>query len=282
MRIRVQHEINFRFDVPVKSLVRILRLTPRNHEGQHVASWRIDVDTDCRLPASEDAFGNLMHVLNGDSQVEAFSLQVSGEVETFDTGGVLRGTLERFPPDLYLRDTPLTTADLTLRNFADGAVANCENPLDRLHALLQTIDAEFQRVAATDAPQGSVNETLEQKRGTSIDLAHVFIAAARHLGIPARFVSGYVPEASGEFASPGVDVRVMAPPHAWAEAHVAGLGWVGFDPSIGMCPQDQHVRVAIGLDRLDAAPIRAARQGVASESVEAKLRVTGADDRSRP
>ena len=76
MRIRVEHEIRCRFDAPVKSLVRLLRLTPRNHEGQHVSSWRVDVDVDCRLPASEDVFGNLVHVLNCDGPVEAFSLQV--------------------------------------------------------------------------------------------------------------------------------------------------------------------------------------------------------------
>jgi transglutaminase-like putative cysteine protease len=282
MRIRVQHEIRFRFEVPVKSLVRLLRLTPRNHEGQYVSSWRIDVETDCRLPVSEDAFGNIMHVLNGDGLAEGFSLQVSGEVETFDTGGVLRGTLERFPPELYLRDTPLTAADLALRSFADAAVSGTEGPLAQLHALLETIDDGFERLPGTATPQANASQTLEGKRGTAVDLAHVFIAATRHLGIPARFVGGYVPEASREFGDAEVDVRVMPPPHAWAEAHVPMLGWVGFDPSKGICPQDAHVRVAIGLDRLDAAPVRAARQGVGHEFVETRLKVTGAKDRARP
>jgi transglutaminase-like putative cysteine protease len=282
MRIRVQHEIRFRFEVPVKSLVRLLRLTPRNHEGQHVASWRIDVETDCRLPVSEDAFGNLVHVLNGDGQVEVCSLDVSGEVETFDTGGVLRGTLERFPPELYLRDTPLTAADPALRRFADAAVSEAEGPLAELHALLETMDRDFERLPGTAPPQASTGKTLEHKRGTAVDLAHVFVAAARHRSIPARFVSGYVPEASTEFGEAGIDVRVMTPPHAWAEAHVPLLGWVGFDPSKGICPQDAHVRLAIGLDRLDAAPVRAARQGVGHEFLETRLQVTAAKDRARP
>ncbi len=98
MRIRVHHETRFRFDAPVKSLIQSLHLTPRNHEGQHVASWRIDIDVDCRLKPSEDAYGNLTHMFTCEGPVEAIAVSVSGEVETFDTAGVVRGSVERFPP----------------------------------------------------------------------------------------------------------------------------------------------------------------------------------------
>src|SRR5919108_1012665 len=108
MRLRIAHQTRYRYDSPVTGVIQRLRLTPRNHDGQYVADWRIDVSTDCRLDQHEDAFGNITHAFTADGPFSELSVLVEGEVETRDTQGIVRGAVERFPPSLFLRETPLT------------------------------------------------------------------------------------------------------------------------------------------------------------------------------
>ena len=104
-------------------MIQTLRLTPRNHDGQYVVGWRIDVSENCQLDQHEDAFGNITHVFTADGPLSELRLTVEGEVETQDTDGVVSGTVERFPPSLYLRETPLTRLDPAIANFAYAANA---------------------------------------------------------------------------------------------------------------------------------------------------------------
>src|SRR5215472_11267254 len=119
MRIRIQHETVYRYEPPAAGLIQTLRLTPRNHDGQYVAGWRIEVSEDCRLAEHEDAFGNITHTFTVDGPVAEMRVQVQGQVETQDTYGVVRGAIERFPPSLYLRETPLTEPDPAITTFAN-------------------------------------------------------------------------------------------------------------------------------------------------------------------
>src|SRR6266850_1817154 len=121
MLIRVSHLTTYRYDTPATSVIQTLRLTPRNHEGQFVMNWRVDVSTDCRLEQHEDAFGNFSHAFTADGPLDELKVLVEGEVETRDTQGIVRGAVERFPPSLYLRETPLTRPDDAIATFAAGA-----------------------------------------------------------------------------------------------------------------------------------------------------------------
>ncbi len=109
MRLRISHLTTYRYATPAASVIQMLRLTPRNHDGQYVARWRIDVSTDCRLDQHEDAFGNITHAFTADGPFSELSVLVEGEVETRDTQGIVRGAVERFPPTLFLRETALTS-----------------------------------------------------------------------------------------------------------------------------------------------------------------------------
>src|SRR5262249_47606062 len=111
MRIHISHLTSHRYETPAASVIQMLRLTPRNHDGQYVARWRIDVSTDCRLDQHQDAFGNITHVFTADGPLSELAVVVEGEVETRDTQGIVRGAVERSPPSLYLRETALTTTD---------------------------------------------------------------------------------------------------------------------------------------------------------------------------
>jgi len=140
--------------------------------------------------------------------------------------------------------------------------------LPTLHQLLARIhdDIAFD-LELTDAGTTAA-EAFAGKRGVSQDLAHIFVAVARAIGAPARCVSGYFHHPGGEAAEGGG--------HAWAEAHLPDLGWIGFDPTNGLCTTDQHIRVAVALDCLGAARVRGAHYGGGRETLAVKLQVTQA------
>ena len=247
MRISLRHEITYTFERPASSLLRVLRVTPWAIECQHLDTWRIDVNCDCRLRRGDDAFGNIVDTVSADEAVEVLSVVSQGEVVTTDTAGILRNALERFPPAFYLRDTELTATDEALREFATKAVSGKTGELEKLHALLVAVCDSVEPSPRGAAHAGAI-ETLREGKGNAREIAHVFVAAARHIGAPARFVNGCLArEDATQDAS-----------HAWAEAHVPGIGWIGFDPTEGLCTHEGHVRIAIALDYLGAASVRSA------------------------
>jgi len=268
MRLRIAQSMLHRYDPAAAGVIQVLRLTPRNHEGQFVIDWRIDISADVRLNAHEDAFGNLIHVFTADGPFEALSVKVNGEVETQDTNGVVRGAVERFPPNLFLRDTSLTQADSRIRDFArDVRAADGGNVLAELHGLMERLHDEMTGEADASPAAPTAVDAFARKRGVARDVTHVFIAAAHSLGIPARYVAGY-------FSAAGAAETIAEDGgHAWAEAFVPGLGWVGFDAVNCVCPTDAYVRVAVGLDTLGTAPVRGTRYGAGDETVAVAIKV---------
>ena len=123
MRIRVVHETIYTYEQPARGLVQVLRLTPRDHDGQYVRTWRIDTTIDGRLTAREDGFGNVVHWFTPDEPADALTIRVTGEVDTDDTNGVVRGTVERLPDQFFLRDTDLCAASPELHAFAERVAA---------------------------------------------------------------------------------------------------------------------------------------------------------------
>jgi transglutaminase-like putative cysteine protease len=263
MRLRIAHSTVYRYDPPATGVIQVLRLTPRNHDGQYVMRWRIDVDADTRLAAHEDAFGNLTHVFSADGPFDTLRVEVDGEAETQNNDGVVRGAVERFPPTLFLRDTAATQADGAMRDLAQGIrAAGSGNILGVLHELLARLHEDV--VHEPEGEPTTAAAAFTHQRGTTQDMVHAFIGVARVLDIPARFVSGYrAPD--GALEPHGT--------HAWAEACIPSLGWVGFDPVIGACPTDAYVRVAVGLDAVGAAPVRGTRYGQGAQILETAIKV---------
>jgi len=265
MRIRISHLTSYRYRMPATGVIQMLRLTPRDHDGQYVCRWRIDVSTDCRLDRHEDAFGNITHAFTADGPLSELAILVEGEVETRDTQGIVRDAVERFPPSLYLRETALTTADAEIAGFAVAGRNHADSDvLPLLHGMLTRLHEEMACEADPAPAAVTAAQAFARKRGAARDLTHVFVAAARSLGIPARYIGGY-------FRADGVSEQEAG--HAWAEAFVPKLGWVAFDPAHGICATDAHVRVAVGLDHLGAAPLRGTRYGGDGEALSVKVRV---------
>src|SRR6202035_4649543 len=117
MRLRIAHSTTYRYEPAATGIIQILRMTPGSHDGQYVAEWQIDVSSDSRLQVHQDAFGNVTHVLT-EAAIADLTIAVEGLIETHDTGGVLRGTDERFPPSLFLRATPLTEVNAAMASFS--------------------------------------------------------------------------------------------------------------------------------------------------------------------
>ncbi|MGN1290051.1 MAG: transglutaminase domain-containing protein [Bradyrhizobium sp.] len=271
MRLRIAHTTTYRYEPAASGVIQILRMTPSSHDGQYVADWQIDVSTDSRLDTHEDAFGNVTHVLTHGS-ISDLTIHCEGLVETQDTGGVLKGSDERFPPSLFLRATPLTDLSPAMTNIVRELRAEAgSDVLGFLHALMVQI---YEHMTFDEDPTNSAtsaSEAFALKRGVCQDYAHILIACARAGGVPARFVSGHFLRSDGM-------VNQQAG-HAWAEAFVPDLGWVGFDAANGICTTDAHARVAIGLDYLGAAPVRGTRYGGGNETLTVAVKV---DQAGRP
>lgn len=252
MRIRVDHRTVYSYDRAAADIVQRLRLTPRPHDTQAVRFWRVEVDVDAMIRTGSDPFGNVVHMVYPEHPVDRLTIRVVGEADVIDSAGIVRNAPEPLPPTAYLRSTALTApSDAILALAADVGGSDL---LDGLHRLMLRIGRDMRFDAHATHTGTRAADAWDAGEGVCQDFAHIFIAAARRLGAPARYVSGHLARAGEQEAA-----------HAWAEAYVPYLGWVAFDPTNGVCATDQHLRVATGLDYLDAAPVRGARRGGGTE-----------------
>lgn len=263
MRLFVQHRSEYSFSEPQARLVQLLRLTPSDHAGQSVVSWWIDVDRDARLKPLRDGYGNQATMLYIDGPIERILLNVTGEVLTEDRAGMVIGAPEPLPPSYFLQTTPATKADEAIRALCI-AHASDGSALDQAHRLNESVAEVLEARPATMAAEHDAIECFQAKAADPQGAAHVLIAAARAAGFPARYAAGHIyrPEAIDSHAA-----------HGWAELFVEGYGWIGFDPSVGRCPTDHYVRVAIGLDHTQAAPLSGLRTGGGHEALAIDVHV---------
>jgi len=262
MRMKIRHDTVFQFEEPARSALNILRLTPRNTDCQFVKRWRIEIDGDARLDRGEDAHGNVTHTVFVEGPLSQLRITVDGEVDTADTSGIMRGTVERLPLPLFLRASQLTQASSALTAWATASAAAAgSDRLAILHRLMADLHRDFDKVAVTADLDRGVEKVFAERRGSASDLAHVLVTAARGLGVPARVVTGYLYD------------HAQGTAHAWMEAWVDRVGWIGFDPSKGVCVTDRYVRVASGLDLLDAAPVRGANLGSGTEALRVSVQI---------
>lgn len=263
MRLGVKHKTVYRYEPARRMVIQSLRLTPATTEAQTIVEWTIDVPDGLRGAGFTDGAGDWIETVTVPGPVEELIITVEGVVETQDTTGLLRRHRERVDPIVYLRDTRFTTADDAIRALANEAVSGVEGPLPRAHALMNAVRDRIAYEPGRTDPATTAAEALSAKAGVCQDHAHVMIAAAMCLDIPARYVTGYL-HAEGDIAEAS---------HAWAELHVDDLGWVGFDASNGVCPDERYIRVGSGFDALDAAPIRGVSQGVGGEVLDVDVTV---------
>ncbi|MEM6620448.1 MAG: transglutaminase family protein [Pseudomonadota bacterium] len=262
MRLRILHTTEYRFDDPVRYGLQQLRKTPKNTRAQTVLRWVTDIDGGQRELNFDDFHRNRVELISFAPGTRSLLIRSEGEVELSDVSGVLGAHEGAAPLWLFLRQTvrtkPGSGVRALLRQVPEAPI------LDRLHALSAAVAQTVRYEIGASAPDWTAEQALDAGAGVCQDHAHVFLSAARALGVPARYVSGYLL----------MDDRVTQDAtHAWVEAHVDGLGWVGFDVSNGISPDERYVRVATGLDYGEAAPVTGSRIGGAAEELSVQVEV---------
>ena len=263
MRLFVQHRTEYVYSEPQARLVQLLRMNPGNHLGQSVISWSIEVDHDARLKPARDGYGNETTMLYVDGPIDRIAITVSGEVLTEDRAGMIGATPEPLPPVYFLQPTALTTPDAAIRNFVAGLNLQSE-PLSAAHVLAETVHDRLVLIAPDPARDQRAAARFAEGEADAQGAAHLLIAAARAAHYPARYVAGHIYRPYEKEAHAA---------HGWVELHVPGYGWIGFDSYEGRCPTESYVRVAVGLDHREAAPISGARIGGGREALAVNVLV---------
>ena len=262
MRLKISHVTEYSYSAPVQYSLQRLRLTPKTGPGQTVLFWKTSVEGAKMELGYDDHFENHVDLVSTNSDQTVIRIVAEGEVITKDMAGIVGPHTAFGPLWLYDRVTELTTPGPPV----EALIANVtgDNDLARMHNLMATIAEQVEYTPGTTGISTTAEQALESRTGVCQDHAHVFITAARLMGLPARYVSGYL------MMEATID---QVATHAWAETHIPGLGWVGFDPANKVCPDERYVRIAYGLDFKDASPVSGMVNGYATESLRVNISV---------
>jgi transglutaminase-like putative cysteine protease len=264
MRIKIHHETHYHYDVKPSYLVQRLHLMPADFASQKALNWKVTAPGIDHAIAYVDGFGNWVHLLTADNLEHENIIVAEGEVDTFDSAGMVRGLFCVAPDTVFLRQTFLSMPDAAINN-AIKKIGAKGTPLEIAHGLMNFVHSKIEYEIGTSQADTTASQVFAAGRGVCQDHSHLMISMARALGIPARYVTGYLVTGVG---------AASAASHAWAELLVADLGWVGFDAANGQCPTEQYVRVAAGLDAAAVAPVKGSRRGEKSdEHMRVEVRV---------
>jgi hypothetical protein len=250
MLITIRHKLSLTLGLGIVRSVQHVLLTPQTGPTQTVREWTIDMPGLSDAASFIDGFGNRAQLVSQHRPEAELVVSVSGVVETIDRNGVIGRVAGEPPPALYRRPSPLAKAAGAITSKFRSGPKGGQGRIAMLHELMARVGevvggAQTQSQSQSQGGQSQSQSQGEAAQVPAADFAHAFIGAARGLEIPARYVTGYV-------AEHGEDAYW----HAWAEAWDEGLGWIGFDPTLGYCPTDKHVRVAVGLDAGSVPPVR--------------------------
>ncbi len=262
MRLTIAHTTRYAFTAPVSYGLQQLRKTPKSYRAQRVVAWSTEMAGGKRELSFEDFHRNRVELISLEPGIEELIIRSEGEVEMTDTHGIVGPHSGPAPLWLFQRQTQLTKPGRGCRAIV-GEVSG-ETGLDGLHRLSAVIKERIAYEVGASHPTWTAEDAVTAGKGVCQDHTHVFLTCARAMGYPARYVSGFLmlDDATHQDAT-----------HAWAEAHVDDLGWVGFDISNGISPDMRYVRVATGLDYSEAAPVTGMRVGGAEENLSVAVKV---------
>ncbi|MCR8825185.1 transglutaminase family protein [Pseudosulfitobacter koreensis] len=263
MQLHVTHTTRYAYDAPVIYGLQKIRLRPVASPMQSVSDWDLTV-TGGKIECSyADHHGNQTDLVSITPEGDSVEITARGTINTENTHGVLGKVYGRVPLYLLRMPTLTTHAGPKIQAFAQ-TLDKHDDLLSGLHALSQAIIEAVPYEAGHTAADTTAEEALSGGKGVCQDHAQIFIAAARLAGLPARYVSGYL------MMDDQIDQDAS---HAWAEVHLDTLGWVGFDVSNGISPDERYIRIAVGRDAKEASPIEGMRMGSAGESMIVSLQV---------
>ncbi|MBX7482457.1 transglutaminase family protein [Qipengyuania qiaonensis] len=264
MRLFIRHTTRYRFDTPVIHALQRLRLTPKETQGQEILEWDMEYDNAGPELSYEDQHHNTVTLVSVESGTQQVTVTCRGRVDTHDHAGVIGRHAGHLPLWSFLGQTGQTRPGPGMRRLATEIDKRGDDRIDMLHRLSGAILERVDYKTGTTHSRTIAEEAFAAANGVCQDHAHIFIGIARSLGIPARYVSGYL------MMNDRIEQEAG---HAWAEAYVEELGWVGFDISNGISPDERYVRVATGRDYRDAAPVTGISFGTTSTVLEVDVAV---------
>jgi transglutaminase-like putative cysteine protease len=263
MRLKISHLTRYSYGVAPPYGLQQLRLTPKARPGQSVVTWSTDLKGGTKEAEFYDQHDNIVSLVSLEPDCKEISVRSEGSVETKDLAGIFGLHDGRAPLWYFKRHTPLTQPGAGTRALVSKLGKDFLSDVSRLHGLSDLIAETVAYDIGSTNSETTAEAAISAGHGVCQDHAHVFIAAARQMGFPARYVSGYLMMEQIE----------QDAGHAWAEVHVPELGWVGFDVSNRICPDDRYVHIASGLDSSEAAPIKGIMQGSSEEAMSVKVQV---------
>lgn len=266
MQLEVRHVTRYQYSGPISETHMEVRLQPSEEMGQRLTAFELAVQPESPIREYRDGFGNNVHYFDHLPEHEVVEVTSLSRVET--QVSARSGDDGEQPYDFLLFRSPVVEARGITR-LADRhrprepeSAASVESALDDLTV---AISRDFQYRPLTTTVSTAVDEVLRLGSGVCQDFAHLFIAVARAMGVPARYVSGYVYSGRG---GPSIGAS-----HAWAEAWLPGRGWAGYDATHPVRAGENHVRVAVGRDYRDAAPTRGVYVGAARGQLDVRVEV---------
>ncbi len=259
MRLSISHDTTYRYADTVRASIQYLRLTPQESERQHVLRW--DLELPCPARSQLDPYGNILHVLALEEPHEAIIIRASGQVEIDESCEAEHDSQSQSALP-YLRFTHLTQPDEPLLELAQR-VTGGQQTRSALIELMQALGEQMTYIPGATHVQSTAAEAFAGRAGVCQDHAHAFLACARSLRMPARYVSGYL----------FTDDEAHLASHAWAEAWLDGA-WYSFDVTNQLARPERHLKLAVGLDYLDACPVRGVRRGGGHETMHAQVYVS--------
>lgn len=264
MRLAIRHTTRYHFAQPVAHGLQRLRLMPKETQGQSIIEWTMAYEGAREELSYDDQNHNHVTLVSVEEGAQDVVIACHGIVQTEDKAGVIGRHAGHLPLWAFLGQTDLTRPGPRIRQLIAAAERTDEGILPALHNLSAIIRERVAYETGHTHVETTAEEAAAAACGVCQDHAQIFISAARSMEVPARYVSGYLM----------MDDRTeQEATHAWAEAWVQGLGWVGFDVSNGISPDPRYVRVATGRDYRDAAPITGISFGPTAEHLTVSLAV---------
>ncbi len=264
MHLDIFHRTVYKYESAIRYALLQLRQSPESNTLQDVLNWEIILTNGRKELEFTDHNDNHVILISIEPGQQEIDIRCQGRVETRDSAGIFGRHSGHAPLWYYRRDTELTSPGPGIRRLVEELEPPDNPDLDLLHLISGRVAASIRYESGTTSSATTAEQALQGGRGVCQDHTHVFLSAARLIGFPARYVSGYLMMDDQIHQEAG---------HAWAEVWVEHLGWVGFDVSNGISPDDRYVRTAAGIDYREAAPVRGMRFGESEESMSVQLQI---------
>tara|TARA_B100000989_G_C19507890_1_gene457376 strand:+ start:59 stop:874 length:816 start_codon:yes stop_codon:yes gene_type:complete len=266
---KISHKTTFEYQTAPKYVLQRLHLTPLKLAHQRALKWEISISGGAIELETVDHHGNDVHICRYYSDFRKIEIICRGTVEVSDTAGVSGVHNNKIPLSVYRNSTALSMLGPSLRRISkEFKIIMRDKSYDEL-SILHDLSACIAENIRYSKGKTDVNTTAEMAMeigaGVCQDHVHAFLAVSRSLGFSARYVSGYLMMNKNS---------VQNASHAWAEIHIHGLGWVGFDVSNGISPDDRYVALATGFDYTDVIPISGLRLGTGGEEISTQISVS--------